>query len=322
MELISVIVPIYNVEKYIDKCIRSIVGQTYKNLEIILVDDGSPDCCPAICDEWAKKDARIKVIHKQNGGLSDARNAGLKIVTGEYIAFVDSDDFVAIDYIECLYTNIKKNDAQISACDIEIIEDDGETSIENNNIPYKTRVCTPDEAIDDILHGVGFRAVAWNKLYKADLLKNEFYLKGKYHEDEFFTYRILAKAKKLVYIEKKLYFYIQRQGSIMNTISEKHLDVLDAFIQRLEFIKCKFPQFYSYEKFMICIACVNFYRQLDNKKLNSKKLKKKIKSCRGAFKIKLSELNNVSFNKKVYAVFSKYGISVFCKILNFREKRK
>lgn len=106
--LISVIVPIYNVESYLNRCVESIVNQTYQNLEIILVDDGSPDNCPQICDDWARKDSRIKVIHKENGGLSDARNAGMNIATGEYISFIDSDDYVALDFCETMLLVIKK----------------------------------------------------------------------------------------------------------------------------------------------------------------------------------------------------------------------
>ena len=113
---ISVIIPIYKAEKFLDKCIGSVVGQTYENLEIILVDDGSPDNCPAICDSWAEKDSRIKVVHKENGGLSSARNAGLDVVTGEYFGFIDSDDWIEKDFFEFLITNALKENADISRC--------------------------------------------------------------------------------------------------------------------------------------------------------------------------------------------------------------
>ena len=123
--MISVIVPIYNVEKYVNKCVGSIVNQTYTNLEIILVDDGSPDRCPEICDEWAKKDSRIKVIHKKNGGLSDARNAGMKIASGDYIAFVDSDDWIAPEMYERLLMAIKNDNSDIAACAVKMVWEDG-----------------------------------------------------------------------------------------------------------------------------------------------------------------------------------------------------
>lgn len=125
-KLISVIVPIYNVEKYLTKCIESIINQTYENLEIILVDDGSPDNCPIICDEYAKRDSRVKVIHKKNGGLSDARNAGLDIATGEYIMFIDSDDFVEIDMMESMMNNMIDNNVDLVVCNIKYIYDNSE----------------------------------------------------------------------------------------------------------------------------------------------------------------------------------------------------
>ena len=131
---ISVIVPIYKVEQYLNRCVESIVNQTYKNLEIILVDDGSPDLCPKICDEWAEKDSRIVVIHKENSGLSDARNAGLKVATGGYVAFVDSDDIINPFYVEYLYKAICDNDAQISACDLKNFYDEKEMGGEDIHI--------------------------------------------------------------------------------------------------------------------------------------------------------------------------------------------
>ena len=118
MPLISVIVPIYNVEKYLDRCVDSIINQTYKNLEIILVDDGSPDNCPQMCDDYAKKDSRIKVVHKENGGLSDARNVGMEVATGEYVSFIDSDDYISLDFYETLLETIVDNDSDIVECGV------------------------------------------------------------------------------------------------------------------------------------------------------------------------------------------------------------
>lgn len=123
--LISVIVPIYNVEKYLARCVDSIVNQTYKNLEIILVDDGSPDRCPKMCDDYAEKDSRIKVVHKKNGGLSDARNAGMAVATGEYISFIDSDDYVSDDFFECLLDVMNKENSDIAECSVVKLYEDG-----------------------------------------------------------------------------------------------------------------------------------------------------------------------------------------------------
>ena len=123
--LISVIVPVYKVEDCLDKCVRSIAGQTYTDLEIILVDDGSPDRCGAICDAWAQKDSRVHVIHKQNGGLSDARNAGMKIATGQFVSFIDSDDWIDPDFLEVLMTAMKEQNAQIAECAVELVDESG-----------------------------------------------------------------------------------------------------------------------------------------------------------------------------------------------------
>ena len=149
MDLISVIVPIYNVESYLDRCIESIVNQTYKNLEIILVDDGSPDNCPAMCDAWAARDSRIQVIHKENGGLSDARNAGLAAASGEYIAFADSDDWVDAQCIRSLYGALRETDSEIAACDVCVTSRETGESCSFTKAP--ARICTPAEAIGDIL---------------------------------------------------------------------------------------------------------------------------------------------------------------------------
>ncbi|MBR1540013.1 MAG: glycosyltransferase [Clostridia bacterium] len=133
-ELISIIVPVYKVEKYLDKCINSIVSQTYKNLEVILVDDGSPDSCGKMCDEWTQKDTRIKVIHKENGGLSDARNFGLDCAKGKYIQFVDSDDYIEKDMIEFLYKNLKENNADISICSNYMVDEENVINVGTRKI--------------------------------------------------------------------------------------------------------------------------------------------------------------------------------------------
>ena len=129
-DLITIVIPIYKVEKYLDKCIKSVINQTYKNLEIILVDDGSPDNCPKKCDEYEKKDTRIKVIHKENGGLSDARNAGIDIAKGKYITFIDSDDYVSEDYVEYMYNLLKQNNTKMSTCETQVVNIEKETEME------------------------------------------------------------------------------------------------------------------------------------------------------------------------------------------------
>ena len=320
MDLISIIVPVYGVEAYLDRCVRSLVTQSYDRLEIILVDDGSPDNCPAMCDAWAARDSRIQVIHKENGGLSDARNAGLAAASGEYIAFADSDDWVDAQYIRSLYEALRETDSEIAACDVCVTSRETGESCSFAKAP--ARICTPAEAIGDILQGTGFRAVAWNKLYKKSLLLHEKYPVGKYHEDEFFTYRILAKANRLVYVDRPLYFYFQRPGSIMNSFSTKHLDVLDAYLERLAFLKESFPELYAKDKVTFCVSCVCLYRELLAQKNADGDWRKKIRDRRKQVRFSFAELRRMSLRDCLYAVGSGICMDVFCKALNIRKGEK
>lgn len=259
MDLISVIVPVYKVEEYLEQCILSICNQSYKNLEILLVDDGSPDQCPAICDKWAKKDARIRVIHKKNGGLSDARNVGIEYASGKYIAFVDSDDWIDTNLYELLLYEMQKNNAQIAACKIIKAY---EEHFEEQKIISSQKVFSCEEALQTLLRGQDFCAVAWNKLYRRDIIGDIRFPVGKLHEDEFFTYRVISHASKLILVSEGIYYYRQRPGSIMDTWSIKHLDALDAFHERLSFLKENYPNLYYEDKFNFYMACVYNAREL------------------------------------------------------------
>ncbi|HJA32853.1 MAG TPA: glycosyltransferase [Candidatus Mediterraneibacter merdigallinarum] len=259
MDLISVIVPIYNVEQYLNQCLQSICSQSYKNLEIILVDDGSSDRCPELCDVWAEKDSRIRVIHKQNGGLSDARNAGMVCAKGEYIAFVDSDDWIEKDLYQKLWSELHQNNAQIAACGIVKVF---ETTSEEQKIYSKQKIFTNEEALQTLLKGQDFCAVAWNKLYKRDVIEDIRFPVGRLHEDEFFTYRVIANASKLVLVPEAKYYYRQRAGSIMDKWTIRHLDSLDAFNERMHFLQAHYPDLYDMDKFNFYLACVYNGREL------------------------------------------------------------
>ena len=232
---ISIIVPIYNVEKYLNKCVESIVNQTYKNLEIILVDDGSVDNCPAICDMWAKKDSRVKVIHKQNGGLSDARNFGLDIMQGEYVAFVDSDDYVEKDYIEKLYSAIIQNNADLAVCDYNTV-DETYNILDKSKQDLKEKVYNAENKFDYLFCETGIQyIVAWNKLYNIEIFKSLRYVKNKIHEDEYIIYDVINHCKNIVTIRDRLYNYLIRANSITGSKQPniRMLDAVDAFKYRL-----------------------------------------------------------------------------------------
>lgn len=234
MVLISVIVPIYGVEKYLNKCVESLVAQTYEKLEIILVDDGSPDACGAICDEWKKKDTRIKVVHKENGGLSDARNAGLAVATGKYVSFIDSDDYVELTFIEKLYTALTGVGADVAECATRYVDEDG-TQLklrESQDGAFDTVT-----ALQMLIQEQGLYQTVWNKLYRKEVIEGILFAKGKYNEDEFWTYKIFDRAKKIVSIAEPLYNYLQRGSSIIGVgYNIRRLDGLEALFERMQYL--------------------------------------------------------------------------------------
>jgi glycosyltransferase involved in cell wall biosynthesis len=232
-EQISVIVPVYNVAPYLKRCVNSICKQTYRELEILLIDDGSVDESGVICDELAKTDDRIRVIHQENGGLSSARNTGLNQCTGEYIAFVDSDDWISPIMIETLYRLCTRYAAQIAECGYHLVYKNGIR--EETKCTGQVMECDAIEAIRLLHMWKFFRSTVWNKLYHCSVLKGMQFPVGKLHEDEFFTWKALLKAKKLISADTSLYFYDKtRENSITAKISEKTLDGFDAFEERIE----------------------------------------------------------------------------------------
>ncbi len=250
--LISVIIPVYGVEAYLRRAVDSVLKQTYTNLEIILVDDGSPDGCPAICDAYAAKEARVRVIHKENGGLSDARNAGLDIAGGDYIAFLDSDDYYAPFFIEVLYLEILKNDAQVALCRYEVTDAmepaDGPdfAKVKEQYVSGETDCPVFDRRqmllnqYDALCEDATYFIVAWNKLYKASLWKGVRYPKGKIHEDEATTYRIFDKIEKGVYVNLPMYAYFSAPESITRSrFHVKRLQWFDALDDRISFFEEK-----------------------------------------------------------------------------------
>ena len=319
--LISIIVPIYNVEAYLEKCIKSIVDQTYTNLEIILVDDGSPDQCGIMCDRWAAKDNLINVIHKKNGGLSDARNSGLAMASGEYICFVDSDDWINLRYVELLYTAINKFQVPIAACDVTPFYEGNNIAVDIEE-PISYGVYTSEGAIETLINGTHFRAVAWNKLIHRDLLLGEEFPVGKLHEDEFFSYRILAKAEKLAYVDVPLYYYLQRQGSIMTSISIRHLDSLEAGLQRLTFLEKHYPRLYRTDKVTFCTACLLFYRGVMFSSYKEKSAYiRKIRKARMQVRFQFFEILSYSVKDMIYILGSRFFPNMLCMLLNKKGRK-
>ncbi len=231
-DLISIIIPVYKVEKYLPRCIDSVLNQSYTNLEIILVDDGSPDNCPEICDDYWRKDTRIRVLHKENGGLSDARNCGIEAARGKYIGFVDSDDYIHQDMYMELWKSLQREEADIAVCGIRKVY--GEEAVVEMPGENTVTVCTGREAVKNIFDAKLYlpSVVAWNKLYKRELFRDVRYPAGKIHEDEFTTYKLFHAGTKVVYISGKYYYYYQRDDSIMGRRKVKFSpDILEAYEQ-------------------------------------------------------------------------------------------
>lgn len=238
MELISVIVPIYNVEKYLKRCVESICGQTYQNLEIILVNDGSTDLSGKIAEECASRDKRCVVLHKENGGLSDARNYGLMHCNGKYVVFVDSDDYVTEDYIITLYTMLKQNNADISV--LGLTHSEKELVLGNKNLKLKN-YNNNEEALRDLLYQK-ISTSANAKMYKSELFSDIKYPKGRLYEDVVTTYQIFEKAKKIVSCDIKKYWYYVRTDSIVrSSFNIRKMDYVYNCEMLLDSVKRNYP---------------------------------------------------------------------------------
>lgn len=295
---VSVIVPIYKVEPYLKRAVASILHQTYHNLEIILVDDGSPDQCGRICDDYAKEDNRITVIHKENGGLSDARNAGLDAAHGEYIVFVDSDDFIAEDYVETLMQCLKKYDADVAMCSYAVT-----ASVELDESIFKAsrdetvEVCDRRELLNNLYDAnhkdATYFIVSWNKIYKASLWQDVRFPKGRIHEDEATTYKIYDRAQKGVYLHRPLYGYFTAPSSITrDRFNIKRLQWMDALDDRIVYFEDKTAQLNEegkqekefLEKQIACCkraradASIHYYYPLKEELPTERKAAKRLKS--------------------------------------------
>ena len=257
-KLISVIVPIYRTEEYLDKCILSIVGQTFQNLEIILVDDGSPDNCPEMCDRWAEKDCRIKVIHKVNGGLSSGRNYGIDLARGDYLSFVDSDDWIALDLFERVMKIFDENDPDIVTFDCNRINEKSEIYASTENI--EDGLISSEKAIHELLKG-NINNYAVNKVYKKHIFEGIRFPEGRVWEDMAIAYKLLLNCTSVYCYPAKLYFYYTRSDSISKTISEKALGHI--FLARYECHNALKEVYPSVEALSLPLAALSARRLYD-----------------------------------------------------------
>lgn len=255
---VSIIVPIYNVEAYLEACLESLIRQTYRDIEIILVNDGSTDNSLGICEAYVKKDSRITVYNKGNGGLSDARNYGLEHSTGDLITFVDSDDYVSEDYIACLYNALLETDSDIAVASF-YYDRDGKIWPSSSEDDFQ-EVLSAYEMMERLYISEKVPRVtytlSWAKLYKKSLFDTIRFPVGKIHEDEFTTYKLYIEAERMVYINHPIYFYRQRSSSITHSrYSLSRLDGLEALEERVKYLEARgYPIFQTQKAYLSLLA--------------------------------------------------------------------
>lgn len=309
-QLITVIVPIYNVADYLERCIKSIQEQSFKALEIILVDDGSTDNSGHICDEYAVVDERIKVIHKKNGGLSDARNSGLKVASGKWVAFIDSDDYIAKDTLAILHSSALENDCQIAVCNmVRVFEDDTKELFYR---PTTEKVVLKAEKRFETLH----QPSVCNKLFELRLFDNVQFPRGKYYEDTFVYHILINKAKKVVLTGYDGYFYLSRRGSILGQpqYTNRYFDFVEAVYARAIYLIENRVVKYDVE------ACLSLYAAVSNAEkyiIRTKDNQQKFLQLKKWYDVSYKYLinrKNVSFKQKIRLVLLKYMPAVHSKI--------
>lgn len=258
--LVSIVIPVYNVAEYLEGCMESVLQQTYKTLEIILVDDGSTDESGNLCDIYGQKDDRVKVVHKPNGGLSDARNEGIDIATGEYLYFLDSDDLIPEEAIDILVNIAEKSNCDVVIAGLQKFEDHvDKVSLSNQ----KFETVDHEEAMKRMFLHNGIGHEAWGKLYKRCLWKDIKFPVGKLYEDYASIYHVIAMCNSVSITQQKLYYYRIRQGSIMNTkIKNKELQILDVSNQVTGYIKESFPNLKEYAEYLQLVTYLKTMKRI------------------------------------------------------------
>ena len=314
-QVISVIVPVYQVDTYLDRCIESLLCQTYHNLEIILVDDGSCDKCARICDDWTKKDYCIRVIHKKNGGLSDARNAGMPFATGKYISFIDSDDTVTQDYFEVMLHTLLAEKSDITECSVVKFYEDNHFDAFQDDLSVTSYSAV--DGLSGLINEQPFHQHVWNKLYKAELVLDVPFPFGKLNEDEFWTYQIFGRAKQVTKINKTMYHYFQRGNSIMGeSFNLRRLDALEGKYNRQQYIEKYYPTLASQARINLFSSCVFSgqstlkYLRNPEKEQAISKINQYVKVC----KLSKSELNSIQGKNRFWYSFADKSFWLCCKV--------
>ncbi len=314
--IISVIIPVYKVEKYLERCIDSVLAQTFQNYEVILIDDGSPDRCPEICDRYSLIDPRICVIHQENGGLSDARNKGIEAARGEYLFFVDSDDYIGRDTLDIMLKKAKSTETKLVIGNFRMTDAVEQVISTRQHSPISDGVYDYKEILPQLYCPMGwYYIVAWNKLYARSLFDNLRFPKGKIHEDEFVITQILCDAGQIACISDEIYTYVsQREGSIMTEQSvQGHCDWLEALYDRFEFC---INHDIDLEEFIRDTRAI-YFRELGNlylrENLSSTVSKKQLKLA----KVRYSKMGNKSITEKINWILFNISPALDRKIIEF-----
>ena len=241
--MISVIIPVFNVEHYLSKCVDSVLSQSYKDMEIILVDDGSTDNCSSICDKYTKKDNRIIVIHKQNGGLSDARNVGMKIAHGEWSFFLDADDWIVQNALEILYRFASEKDCDIVQGNFYYTYNDHLLYRFESEQEQLNHILNRTEAMKELIINERVKNFAWGKLYKTSIVKKTDFPVGRFFEDSYWQHLVFHQIEKYGIVDVPIYYYRQREDSISGKPTDRYDDLIEGYKCRLEFIECYYPQY-------------------------------------------------------------------------------
>lgn len=317
--LITVVIPVYNVENYVYDCIQSVINQTYKNLEIIVVNDGSTDNSGDICDELAKSDNRVKVIHKKNGGLSSARNIGIDNANGTYIVFVDSDDTIDCSMIEKLLNICCNNCADIAICNRYYVYDDGKKKLRYPKNKYDL-IMNSEEAIKELNSFRYFDMSAWGKIYSINLFREIRFPIGKLSEDYFIMYKLFDSATRIVCNFEPLYYYYQRKGSISKK-AELHYDFVQAAYEQMRYVERKYPKLVKCVHAAYASAATTVYGIVlkSGGKVRKKDRKRLQEIVRNNFKY-VFLCDNLSFQRKVQLILFSLSLDLYDIIFSFYNK--
>lgn len=313
--MVSVIIPVYNVQDYLARCIDSVLAQTYKDLEIILVDDGSHDTSGDICDEYDLKYRFIRVIHKNNGGLSDARNAGLDVAQGKYVTFIDADDYVHPRFVEELLNTIESTGAQIAACTWQELKD-GDTPHEVKFDKARCRIYSQQEAINTVFYQGDLNHSACSRIFETQLFDDLRFTEGALYEDLAIIYPLLCKVNKVALLKAPMYYYMHRAGSIITTMSLRRTQVLD-HLEKLETqVSNEAPQYLPAVRSRHLSACFNMLRLMPSKDPKWKQTKYRCWEYVKNMRFLCIKDSKVRLKNKIACFLSLFGLNFLMLIIN------